>query len=156
LLSDWKDTIRPVLELYSDRTPGSSVEEKDFSLVWHYRRADPELASIRIQELRDAVLNLTENLDIGVFEGSKILEVKNIGVSKGHAAERWLAKSKRGFILAAGDDYTDEDMFSILPETAYSVKVGYGISKARFNVESVYELRLLLEELVKTKSLLRR
>jgi len=150
LLSDWKDTIRPVLELYSDRTPGSFVEEKDFSLVWHYRRADSELASLRIQELRGAVLNLTENLDIGVFEGSKILEIKNIGVSKGRAAERWLAKSKWDFILAAGDDYTDEDMFSILPETAYSVKVGYGISKAGFNVESVCELRLLLEELVKT------
>jgi len=150
LLNDWKDTIRPILELYADRTPGSFVEEKDFSLVWHYRRADYELASLRIQELRDAVLNLTENLDIGVFEGSKILEVKNIGVSKGRAAERWLAKDKWGFVLAAGDDYTDEDMFSILPETACSVKVGYGISKARFNVESIYELRLLLGQLVKT------
>ncbi len=149
LLNDWKDTIKPILEVYSDRTPGSSVEEKDFSLVWHYRRADSELAALRIQELRDAVLNLTENLDIGVFEGSKILEVKNIGVSKGHAAERWLAKKKWGFVLAAGDDYTDEDMFAILPETAYSVKVGYGISKAGFSVESVEGLRLLLEQLVK-------
>ncbi len=149
LLVDWKDRIRPILELYSDRTPGSSVEEKDFSLVWHYRRADSELASLRIQELRGAVLNLTKNLDIGVFEGSKILEVKNIGVSKGHATERWIAKSKWNFILAAGDDYTDEDMFSILPESAYSIKVGYGISKARFNLDSVYELRLLLDELTK-------
>jgi len=149
LRNDWKDTIRPILELYADRTPGSSVEEKDFSLVWHYRKADSELASLRIQELRDAILNLTENLDIGVFEGSKILEVKNIGISKGHAAERWLAKGKWDFILAAGDDYTDEDMFSILPESAYSIKVGYGISKARFNLDSVNELRGLLEELAK-------
>lgn len=149
LRNDWKDTIRPILELYTDRTPGSSVEEKDFSLVWHYRRAYPELASLRVQELRDAVLNLTENLDIGIFEGSKIIEVKNIGISKGHAAERWLAKGEWDFILAAGDDYTDEDMFSILPEGAYSIKVGYGISKARFNLDSVCELRLLLEELIK-------
>lgn len=147
LRNDWKDTIRPILELYADRTPGSSVEEKDFSLVWHYRKADSELASLRIQELRDAVLNFTENLDIGVFEGSKILEVKNIGISKGCATERWLAKGKWDFILAAGDDYTDEDMFSILPESAYSIKVGYGISKARFNLYSVNELRGLLEEL---------
>jgi trehalose 6-phosphate synthase/phosphatase len=151
LRNDWKDTIRPILELYADRTPGSSVEEKDFSLVWHYRKADSELASLRIQELRGAVLNLTENLDIGVFEGSKILEVKNIGISKGHATERWLAKDKWDFILAAGDDYTDEDMFSILPENAYSIKVGYGISKARFNLDSVNELRGLLEELTKKR-----
>ena len=151
LRNDWKDTIRPILELYADRTPGSSVEEKDFSLVWHYRKADSELASLRIQELRGAVLNLTENLDIGVFEGSKILEVKNIGISKGHATELWLAKDKWDFILAAGDDYTDEDMFSILPESAYSIKVGYGISKARFNLDSVNKLRGLLEELTKKR-----
>jgi len=153
LRNDWKDTIRPILELYADRTPGSSVEEKDFSLVWHYRKADSELASLRIQELRDAVLNLTENLDIGVFEGSKILEVKNIGISKGHAAERWMAKDKWDFIFVAGDDYTDEDMFSILPESAYSIKVGYGISKARFNLDSVYELRSLLEQLIENEKI---
>jgi len=151
LRNDWKDTIRPILELYADRTPGSSLEEKDYSLVWHYRRAEPELASLRLQELRDAVLNLTENLDIGVFEGSKILEVKNIGISKGHAADQWLAKGKWDFILAAGDDYTDEDMFSILPKSAYSIKVGYGISKARFNLDSVNELRFLLEQLIRKK-----
>ena len=152
LRNDWKDTIRPILELYADRTPGSSIEEKDFSLVWHYRKADSELASLRIQELRDAVLNLTENLDIGVFEGSKILEVKNIGISKGHATEQWLSKGKWDFILAAGDDYTDEDMFSILPESAYSIKVGYGISKARFNMNTVNEFRSLLDQLAKTKN----
>jgi len=149
LRNDWKDTIRPILELYTDRTPGSFVEEKDFSLVWHFRRSDPELAYLRTQEMKDAVLNLTANLDIGVFEGSKIIEVKNIGISKGYAAQIWLKNQEWDFILTAGDDYTDEDMFSILPETAYSVKVGYGISKARFNIESIYELRLLLEELVK-------
>jgi trehalose 6-phosphate synthase/phosphatase len=152
LLNDWKDTIRPILELYADRTPGSSVEEKNFSLVWHYRRADSELAYVRTQELRDAVLNLTENLDIGVFEGSKILEVKNIGISKGRAAERWLAKDKWDFILAAGDDYTDEDMFSILPENAYSIKIGCGISKAHFNLSSVNEFRWLLNQLAKTET----
>ena len=94
-------------------------------------------------------MNLTENLDIGVFEGSKILEVKNIGISKGHATERWLSKGKWDFILAVGDDYTDEDIFSILHKSAYSIKIGYGISKARFNLDSVNELRGLLEELTK-------
>jgi len=149
LRNDWKDTIRPILELYTDRTPGSSIEEKDYSLVWHFRRSDPELAYLRSQELRDAVLNLTANLDIGVFEGSKILEVKNIGISKGQAAELWLAKQDWDFVFAAGDDYTDEDLFAVLPADAYSIKVGYSISKARFNLDSVHELRLLLEELIK-------
>jgi len=148
LRTDWKDPIRPILELYAVRTPGSIVEEKDFSLVWHYRRANPELAVIRVHELKAALLNLTANLDVGVFEGSKILEIKNHGLNKGRAAEFWLINQKWDFILAAGDDYTDEDMFACLPDTAYSIKVGASISKARFNVDNVSDLRLLLEELL--------
>jgi trehalose 6-phosphate synthase/phosphatase len=143
----WKDSIRPILELYRDRTPGSTVEEKDFSLVWHYRRADPELAYVRGHELRVALVNMTENLDVGVFEGNKILEVKSQVVSKGRAAEHWTAERDWDFILAAGDDYTDEEMFSILPDEAYSIKVGFAASKARFNVNSVKDIRMLLKRL---------
>ncbi|MBN1392129.1 MAG: bifunctional alpha,alpha-trehalose-phosphate synthase (UDP-forming)/trehalose-phosphatase [Sedimentisphaerales bacterium] len=149
LRNDWKQTIRPILELYTDRTPGSFVEEKDFSLVWHFRKSDPELAYLRKQELKGAVVSLTANLDIGVFEGSKILEVKNIGINKGQVAKLWLSRQKWDFIFAAGDDYTDEDLFAVLPENAYSIRVGHGISKARFNLDSVSDLRLLIEQLIK-------
>lgn len=145
--AEWKNTIRPILELYSDRTPGSMVEDKNFSLVWHYRRADPELAYVRGQELRGALVNLTENLDIGVFEGNKILEVKSQGVNKGRAVELWMKEQKWDFILAAGDDYTDEEMFIALPDEAYSIKVGFGASRARFSVDSEREIRLLLKKL---------
>ena len=150
LRNNWKDTIRPILELYTDRTPGSSVEEKDFSLVWHCRGADPELAYVRTQELRDAVLNLTANLDVGIFEGHKIFEIKPSAVNKGRAAGNWLQKNEWDFILAAGDDYTDEDMFAVMPERAYSIRVGYNISQARFNIGSVTEVRALLTELTES------
>lgn len=146
--TDWKEVIKPILEIYSDRTPGSIVEEKDFSLVWHYRRSEPELAYVRTQELRGAVLDLTANLDVGVFEGSKILEIRQLGINKGRAAEQWLEKAKWDFILAAGDDYTDEELFAAMPKNAYSIKIGIGISKARFNLDSVPEFRLLLNELL--------
>jgi trehalose 6-phosphate synthase/phosphatase len=145
----WKDSIKPILELYSDRTPGSAVEEKDFALVWHYRRADAELAGIRVQELRDALMNLTENLDVGVFEGNKIIEIKNVGVNKGRAVEFWTGNQKWEFLLAAGDDYTDEEMFRALPKGAYSIKVGLSISNARFQVDTLNEIRLLLKELAR-------
>jgi len=147
LSDDWKNSIKPILEVFSDRTPGSSVEEKDFSLVWHYRRANRELAYVREHELRDAVTNMTANLDVGTFEGSKILEIRKLGVNKGRAAEFWLAKDEWDFVMAAGDDYTDEEMFAVLPDEAYSIKVGIGVSKARYNVDSVREVRSLLKEL---------
>jgi trehalose 6-phosphate synthase/phosphatase len=145
--AEWKDSIRPILEIYCDRTPGSAIEEKSFSLVWHYRRAAPELAYIREQELRNTLLNLTENLGIGVFEGNKILEIKPVDINKGRAAELLIGDEKWQFILAAGDDYTDEEMFSALPENAFSIKVGAGISKAKYQVDTPTEMRTFLKSL---------
>ena len=148
LNSDWKEEIRPILELYADRTPGSFIEEKDFSLVWHYRKCDPELAKVRVKELKDILLNLTANLDIGVMEGNKVIEVKNVNVNKGQAALKWLSKKKWDFILSIGDDLTDEDVFSVLPDEAWSIKVGLGrMSLAKFYIESVADARSLLGKL---------
>jgi len=149
LRDDWKEEIRSILELYVDRTPGSFIEEKEFSLVWHYRKADPELASMRARELKDALLHLVANLNLGVLEGSKVMEIKSAGINKGMITLHWLSKEKWDFILAIGDDWTDEDIFAVLPEAAYSIKVGLGPSQARFNLDSVTDVRFLLEELTR-------
>ena len=131
-----------------NRTPESFIEEKDFSLVWHYRKADVKLSIARTRELIDDLLHLTENLNLGVLEGNKIIEIKNSGINKGRAALRWILKEKWDFILGIGDDLTDEDIFEVLPKFAYSIKVGFGSSKARFNLDSVSEVISLLKELI--------
>jgi trehalose 6-phosphate synthase/phosphatase len=100
-----------------------------------------------MHEMRDALMATTRNMELGVFEGSKIIEVKNVGINKGAAAETWLAGRNWDFVFAAGDDYTDEDMFAVLPETATSVKLGQGASKAKYQLESPDRLRDLLQEL---------
>ncbi|HEC79452.1 MAG TPA: bifunctional alpha,alpha-trehalose-phosphate synthase (UDP-forming)/trehalose-phosphatase [candidate division WOR-3 bacterium] len=145
--NEWKKQIKPILEIYVDRTPGSFIEEKDYSLVWHYRKADPKLALIRSGELKDAITNLTGNLNLGILEGSKILEIKNTGINKGRAVMYWLNKRKWDFIMAIGDDWTDEDIFAVLPPHAYSIKVGLGFSKARYNVDNPAEVIKLLKRL---------
>ena len=51
-LSDsWKSEIFPLLETYVDRTPGTFIEEKTYSLVWHYRNAQKGLGELRATEL---------------------------------------------------------------------------------------------------------
>ena len=148
LTNDWKEEIRPILEIYMDRTPGASIEEKEFSLVWHYRKASSELSNTRIRELTDELINLTANLNLQILEGNKVVEVKNSGINKGRAALPWVTKEKWGFIMAIGDDRTDEDMFEVLPERAYSLKVGLSFSLAKFNLKSQGDVVLLLEELI--------
>ncbi|TET39723.1 MAG: bifunctional alpha,alpha-trehalose-phosphate synthase (UDP-forming)/trehalose-phosphatase, partial [Elusimicrobia bacterium] len=148
LTDKWKINISPILELYVNRTPGSFIEEKEFSLAWHYRKADPDLGSIRVRELIEILVNLTANLNLRVLEGSKVVEIKNIGINKGRAALRWISKEQWDFLLAVGDDLTDEDVFAVLPKIGYSIKVGFSPSKARFNLYLPRDVRLLLEELV--------
>jgi len=147
LNNNWKPTIMPLLATYADRLPRAFVEEKEFSVVWHYRRADPELASTRAKELVDDLVNFTANIDIQILQGSKVVEVRCGGVNKGNAALRFLAEHNFGFILAVGDDWTDEDLFKILPDTAYSIRVGIMQSYARFNLRSYVDVVELLKEL---------
>jgi len=143
----WKDIIRPVLEIHTVRTPGSFIEEKEYSLAWHYRRCDPDLATVRVTELKEVLLDLTNNLNIGLLDGNKVIEVKDTTINKGRGTLIWLNKNKWDFILAIGDDWTDESMFAVLPKSAYTIKVGYHFSQARFEVASYEEVRILLKEL---------
>jgi len=145
--TEWKPRLRPILQRYVDRLPGALLEEKEFSLAWHYRAADPELASRRARELLDALAGFTRNIDVQVLEGNKVLEVRSTGVSKGTAATEWLASQAAEFILAIGDDWTDEDLFRALPPTAFSVRVGLAKTAARYYLANHTAARRLLREL---------
>ena len=148
LSNDWKGEVHSILELYVDRTPGSFIEEKEFSLAWHYREAEHKLGDMRARELANNLLTLTTNLNLQVLEGSKVIEVKNAGVNKGRATRQWISKKKWGFILAIGDDLTDEDVFKVLPTTAWSIKVRFGASSARFHLSFPSQVRALLQEML--------
>jgi trehalose 6-phosphate synthase/phosphatase len=145
---EWKPRISPVLDSFADRTPGSFVEEKDHSLAWHYRVVHPALAATRVAELKDALGGITGDLGLTVLEGDKVVEIKLARVSKGHAVHRWISSEDFGFVLAVGDDRTDEDMFEMAPESAWTIKVGRGSTHARYSVRGVREVQSLLARML--------
>ena len=145
----WKEQLKPILKDYEVRVPGSLVEEKDYGLGWHYRKANPELGQLRSSELFDYLNEFLANTELQVMHGNKVIEVRVSGINKGNGIMPWLSKDKWDFILALGDDWTDEDLFKVLPANAYSIKVSYGPSQARFYLESPQSTRDLLKELVK-------
>ncbi len=147
LSNDWKQQIRPLLELFSDRTPRSFIEEKEHSLVWHYRKSDAEFASIRAIELKNNLMHLIANLNLGILESDKALEIKNIESNKGKIASNLIAKKKYDFVIGIGDDNTDEDLFSALPDQSYSIKVGNSASKAKYYIQNTKYVRSFLKEL---------
>ncbi len=151
LTNQWKIELKKVLEGYVNRTPGSFIEEKDYSLVWHYRKVETGLGEIRTRELTSHLKYLAGNKNLQVLEGHKVVEIKNSEINKGRAAMHWLDKYKTDFVMAMGDDWTDEDTFLVMPEKAVSVKVGSAASAAKYSVHSPQDVRNLLSDLIKSK-----
>lgn len=145
--SNWKPIIRPILENFVDRTPGTFIEEKNYSLVWHYRKAEPEQGELRANDLKDELRDWISNHNLELMEGNKVIEVKAGGINKGMAAMRFLKDQQFDCILAIGDDWTDEYMFRELPESAITIKVGLKNTAAAYKVESVNSVRALLKSL---------
>lgn len=143
----WKQSLRPVLESYVDRTPGSLIEEKSHSLVWHYRKSDIELGVLRSLELKADLSNLISNQELEILEGSKVIEVKVTGINKGHAASEYIGNTAYDFVFGIGDDWTDEYLFKALPEHSFTIKVGTDRSAATYYVDNQTKVRNLLETL---------
>ncbi len=149
-LSDkWKQDIMPILETATDRTPGSFIEEKSFSLVWHYRKVEPGLGELRANELMATLKYYTHERGLQILPGDMVIEVKNVEINKGKAAESWLREGTYDFIMAMGDDITDEDIFKALPPEAYTIKIGSQVSAARYYLRSYHEVRHFLRTLKK-------
>jgi trehalose 6-phosphate synthase/phosphatase len=140
---DWKEAAQAIMDKFTERCPGSFVEEKHFSLAWHYRNSDTELGFV----LHNNLSALATNLDFQVIEGKKVIEARPRGIDKGTASLNWINKNEYDFILSAGDDRTDEDMFRILPAEAYSIRVGLKQSTSRFNVNQQKDVAALLSRL---------
>lgn len=150
LKSSWKSEFRPVLDAYVNRTPGSFIEEKDHSLVWHFRKVETGLGELRSRELTSHLKYLSTGKNLQVLEGDMVVEVKNADVNKGSAAQKWLDTFDHEFTLALGDDWTDEDTFKAMPSDAVTIKVGNSSSVAKFNVPSFKEARAFLKTLSDT------
>ncbi len=142
---DWMEKIHPVLDSFVDRTPGSFIEEKNYSLAWHYRKTDPDFGKKRATELNTVLTSLIANDDLSVLNGNKVIEIKSSNVNKGRAAMRVFSEKEYDFVFAIGDDWTDEFMFQELPETAITVKVGRQKTQARYYVDSIKNVRDLLD-----------
>jgi len=146
--ANWKETVMPIFAEYVSRCNGTFIEEKTGSIAWHYRNADADFAQLRLHELRDDLSEIIRHkTDFEILEGNKVLEVKSGKYDKGQAANALMLNGKFDFILAAGDDKTDEFLFKALPDGAYTIRVGLGPSLARFNVAEFPLLLNLLRNL---------
>lgn len=137
-----------LMEQVTARTTGSRTEAKERSAAWHYRMVDPRLASRRRDELVTALTPLLADT-LEILEGSRVIEVRSRGVDKGSAVRGLIGEVgvPEPDVLVAGDDVTDEDMFAAVAGAAVSIRVGGGLSRARFRVVGPGQLRAALGRL---------
>lgn len=142
----WKTKFIPLLNDYVDRCSGSMIEDKQSSLVWHYRNADEEIALLRINELRDNISEMLKNEPkLQMLEGDKVLEIKSILYDKGMVASRIINEGNYDFIIAIGDDRTDEDLFKAVDKKGFTIKIGCRPTHARFNIRDQSQIIEILK-----------
>jgi trehalose 6-phosphate synthase/phosphatase len=130
--SAWKPRVYALMESGVKRTPGSFIEEKTSTLAWHYRNVDAALGNIRSRELIEDLSLLISSNELQIIDGNKVIEVRVLGINKGTSARKIVAENPCDFIMAFGDDKTDEDLFKELKNKGYTIKVGTDQTSAQF------------------------
>ncbi|CAO3622707.1 unnamed protein product [Cunninghamella blakesleeana] len=152
----WKETILPLFEHYTERTPGSFIEEKEINLTWHYRNADPEFGSWQATELQVNLEKLLSHMALSIVLGNKTLELRPSSVDKSTAVRaiiKDLGLASIDFVLCIGDGKTDEVVFSYLNEIPSSITstVGKKQTEAQYYIPTVDLVNSLVDELGQTK-----
>ncbi|MBN1860636.1 MAG: trehalose-phosphatase [Candidatus Thermoplasmatota archaeon] len=118
--------IKKTMQEELSQETGAFLEDKNLTVVLHYRLLHPE----RIPDLQQRFKNIVQSNDkkkiLEIIKGAKVLEVRPKGWNKGKAIELFLAKqqNKKNILpLYIGDDITDEDAFQMLGKRGISIYV---------------------------------
>jgi trehalose 6-phosphate synthase/phosphatase len=143
----WKGPALKMLRKFADRLPGALVEEKTLGVAWHYRLADPEAGALAARELRMQLATVFSKEGLEVLPGDKVVELRPSGVHKGLVVEELKGElSPDAFVLAIGDDRTDEDLYAALPPGGVALRVGSRPTpRASLRVRDPAALQKLLE-----------
>lgn len=117
--------------------PGSNIEVKDTGLVFHYRGCDQEYIDQSIDHMRTSLIR-SIGKTANIKSGKSIIEVTSTNISKDYCIKQYI---DRKFILCAGDDVTDEDMFKM---NCCSILVGNKPSYAKYRVDTPDDLKKVL------------
>ncbi|WP_297907164.1 bifunctional alpha,alpha-trehalose-phosphate synthase (UDP-forming)/trehalose-phosphatase [uncultured Parabacteroides sp.] len=144
----WAPELLSILRLFIDKTPRAHLEIKDAALAWHYRESDAWLGALRARQLIHALMPVCMRRGLQILSGDKVVEVKSLECNKGSEVNRLLARRHYDFILAMGDDTTDEDMFQALPKDAVTIKIGNVSEIANYHMSSQEQVLPFLRSLL--------
>ncbi|CAL9165986.1 unnamed protein product [Musa hybrid cultivar] len=119
---DWVDSVKHVFEYFTERTPRSHFEHRETSLVWNYKYADVEFGRLQARDmLQHLWTGPISNAAVDVVQGSRAVEVRSVGVTKGAAIDRILGEIVHSKSMVTPIDYVlcvghflgkDEDIYT--------------------------------------------
>ncbi|KAE8697845.1 Alpha,alpha-trehalose-phosphate synthase 1 [Hibiscus syriacus] len=93
ITTEWVDSVKHVFEYFTERTPRSHFEHRETSLIWNYKYSDLEFGRL---QARDVLQHLwtgpISNAALDVVRGSRSVEVRCFGATKGAAMDRILGE----------------------------------------------------------------
>lgn len=160
----WRETIRPLFKHYTERTPGSFIEEKEINMTWHYRETDPEFGTWQATELQVNLEKLLAHMALSIILGNKTLELRPSSIDKSTSVKAILKDIQADvgpvdFIMCVGDGKTDEVVFSYLGNESVvgpdareviTCTVGRKQTEAKCYLADVSEVESLLEGMART------
>ncbi|KAK1324388.1 Alpha,alpha-trehalose-phosphate synthase [UDP-forming] 1 [Acorus calamus] len=119
---DWVDSVKHVFEYFTERTPRAHFENRETSLVWNYKYADVEFGRLQARDLLQHLwTGPISNAAVDVVQGSRSVEVRSVGVTKGAAIDRILGEIVHSKGMVTPIDYVlcighflgkDEDIYT--------------------------------------------
>ncbi|KAI4333464.1 hypothetical protein L6164_018274 [Bauhinia variegata] len=119
---EWVDSVKHVIEYFTERTPRSHSEHRETSLVWNYKYADIEFGRLQARDmLQHLWTGPISNASVDVVQGSRSVEVRAVGVTKGAAIDRILGEIVHSKSMTSPIDYVlcighflgkDEDVYT--------------------------------------------
>ncbi|KAL7087471.1 hypothetical protein ACP275_13G070000 [Erythranthe tilingii] len=119
---DWVDSVKHVFEYFTERTPRSHFEERQTSLVWNYKYSDVEFGRLQARDmLQHLWTGPISNSSVDVVQGSRSVEVRAVGVTKGAAIDRIIGEVVHSKDISSPIDYVlcighflekDEDIYT--------------------------------------------
>lgn len=175
-ISLWQNIVHDVLKTYTERTNGSYIQRKSTALVWHYENADPHYGDMQATEAERYLRRIIEkhhNLVVQRYDHCRALEVLPKEIHKGAASLKVIDEMMKKidynqddntgnniFIMAVGNDRSDEKMFEavelvskeINTEYGFTVRIGMAPTQARFYLTDQNQMLWLLNTLTSIQS----
>lgn len=149
----WRDQVIKALKTLASLYSGSTIKERQFSFVWHYGTQGENILESERKQFQVALRTLAVQHGLVMHEQPNIVELVDPSVGKDKFASYWAGSHwSYDFILAIGDDSTDEELFTLLGHEGATIKVGSHMgSSARFNLQNQDEVIPLLNGLTEPK-----